>query len=159
MYMDYAPLLVSYSKCRGGNPPISHHPKTKVGGRKQTNRNLYEKRRVGNLYGPLRTRLEIDVTSATSYLEIEEVKDGDGQDKLTGRLIKIQGENGGKEKGTVTAAHTTALEQLACPDVDACCECRPTSTCKTARCECCKADCACVSCCCLGRCYNVAPQT
>ena len=68
----------------GENPPSSQPPKTKREGRKQTSRKLREKRRVRNSHGNLRTRLETDVTSATSYLVIEGVKDVDGQDEPTG---------------------------------------------------------------------------
>ena len=71
------------------------------------------------------------MTSVKSSLEIEGVKDEDGQDEPTGRFIKIEGENLGKEKGMAPAAHITAPEQSACPAVDACCEFRPTSTFKT----------------------------
>ena len=145
--MSTSILLVSYSKC-WGNPPQFSPPQDKGGGRgvKQTNRKLRKKRHVGNSHGHLRTSLETDVISATYSLAIEGVKYGYVQDKPTGRLIKIEGENGGKEEGTAPAAHTTAPEQLACLAVNPCCECRPTSNCKTARCECRKANCDCMSC-------------
>ena len=99
------------------------------------------------------------MTSATTPLAIEGVKDGDGKAHLACRSINIERENGGKEKGTAPEAQTTAPEHSNCYAVNACCECGPTSTCKTARCECRKAACVCVSCCCLERCVNSAPQT
>ena len=74
-------------------------------------------------------------------------------------MVKIEGGNRGKEKGTAPEEHTTAPAHSACLAVDACCECRPTSTCKTVQCECCKATGVCVTCRCMGRCYNRAPQT
>ena len=55
--------------------------------------------------------------------------------------------------------HTTARVHSACLAVDACYECGPTSTCKTARCECHEAARVCVTCRCLERCVNRAPQT
>ena len=51
--------------------------------------------------------MKTDVTSATSPLAIEGVKDGDGKANPAGHTIKIEGENGGKEKVTAPAAHTT----------------------------------------------------
>ena len=74
-------------------------------------------------------------------------------------LVKIGGGNGGKEKGKELADYTTAPAHSACLAVNACCECGPTSTCKTARCECCKAAHICVSLWCLEQCANRAPQT
>ena len=56
---------------------------------------MREKRHVGNTYGHLGTRLISDVTSATSPLAKEGVKDGDGQAKLASYNIKIKGENVG----------------------------------------------------------------
>ena len=73
--------------------------------------------------------------------------------------MKLEGENGGKEKGTAPAENTTATVHLDCLAVDACCECGPTSTCKTARCKCRKAARVCMTCRCLGQCSNRAPQT
>ena len=147
-------------KCRGGGlPPVLIPPRQRGGGETQPNKNCAKKRCVKNLHGHLRTRLKTDVTSATSPLVIEGVKDGDGQAKLADRLIKIKGGNGGKEKGTAPAAHTTALVHSSCPTVDTCCKFGTMLTCKTAQCEFRKAARVCVSCQCLGRCANVAPQT
>ena len=144
-----------------GNPPpqFSPPPKTKGGRRDTTCKKLREKRRVGNTHDHLGTRLNSDVTSSTSPLAIEGIKDGDGKVNLACRFVKTEGENGGKEKGTAPVEHTTAPAHSACLAVDACCECGPTSTCKTARCEFRKAAHVCVSCRCLERCVNHAPQT
>ena len=120
---------------------------------------MRKKWRVGNTYGYLGTHLNSDMTSATSPLVIEGVKDRDGQANLVCCLVKLEVENGGKEKGTAPESQTTAPEHSACLAVDICCEYRPTSMCKTARCECRKAARVCVSCRCLERCVNSAPQT
>ena len=106
------------------------------------------------MYGHLGSRLNSDVTSAISPLAIEGVKDRDGQANLACRLVKLEGVNGGKEKGAALAEHTTAPAQLACLAVNACCE-----SCKTTRCKCCKDACVCVTCWCLGRCPNQATHT
>ena len=111
-------ILIDMSMCLIGTPPP----------------NCAKKRRVGNTYDHLGTRLSSDVTSATTPLAIEGVKDVDGKVNLAFRLVKIEGENRGKEKGTAPADHTTAPAHSACLAVDACCEYRPTLTCKTARC-------------------------
>ena len=141
-------------------PPVLTPPRQRGGGREtQPKENYAKKRRVGNSHEHLGTRLNSDVTSATTPLAIKGVKDGDVKVNLACRLIKIKGENGGKDKETAPADHTTAPAHSACHAVDACCQCRPTSTCKTARCECPKAACACVSCRCLEWCVNSAPQT
>ena len=116
---------------------------------------LREKWQVGNTQEHLGTCLNSDVMSATTPLAIMGVKDGD----LVCRSVKIKGENGGKEKGTTPADHTTAPGHLAFLDVDACFECGPTSTCKTARCECRKATFVCMSCRCLERCVDRAHKT
>ena len=99
------------------------------------------------------------MTSVTSPLAIEGVKDGDGQVNLASRSVDIEGGNGGKEKAVAPAEHTTAPAHSACLAVDACCECGTTSTCKTARYECRDAARGCVTCQCLGWCSNCAPQT
>ena len=104
------------------------------GGETQPNKKCAKKWRVRNSHKHLGTRLKSDVTSATTPLEIEGVKDGDGKANLACRSIKIEGENGGKEKGTAPAAHTIAPAHLACLAIDACCKCGPMSTCKTAWC-------------------------
>ena len=96
------------------------------------------------LLGHLGTRLNSDVTSATSPLVIEGVKDGYGQANLACHSVNLEGGNKGKEKEMAPAEHTTAPAHLACLAVDTCCECRPTSTCKTAQWECRKAACVCV---------------
>ena len=57
-------------------------------------------RRVGNTHGHLSTCLNSDMTSATSPIVIEVVKEGYGQANLACRLVKLEGGNGGKEKGT-----------------------------------------------------------
>ena len=149
------------SKCRGNPPPplSSHPPKTKGGRRNTTYKTLREKRRVGNTHEHLGTCLNSDVTSATTPIAIEGVKYGDGKVNLACRSVNIEGENGGKEKGTAPADHTTAPAHSACLAVNACCKCGPTLTCKTARCECRKDARVCVSCRCLERCVNPAPQT
>ena len=144
----------------GGPPPPSSHPlKTKGWRRNTTFEKLREKRRAGNTHDHLGTGLNSDVKSATSPLVIEGVKDIDGKVNLVFCLVKLEGGNGGKETGTALAEHTTAPAHSACIAVDACCECRPTSTCNTARCECRKVARVCVSCRCLERCVNRAPQT
>ena len=143
----------------GGNPsPISHPPKTEGGGT-QPNKNCAKNRRVGNSHEHLGTRLKSDVTSATTHLAIEEVKDGDRKTNPACHSIKIEGGNGGKEKGTAPEANTTATAHSACQSVNACCKYGPTSTCKTARCGSCKDARVCVSCQCLGWCVNSVPQT
>ena len=87
-------LLVSYSKCRGNPPHPVLTPPTKRGGgggEYKPIENCAKKRRIGNLHGHLRTRIVIEVTSATSSLEIEGVKDRDGQTGPTDQSIKIEG--------------------------------------------------------------------
>ena len=140
-------------------PPVLIPPRQRREGETQHTENCAKKRRIGNMHNHLSTRLNSDVTSATSPLAIEGVKDGDGKVNLVCRLVKIEGENGGKEMGTAPAEHTTSPEHLACLAIDVCCECGPTLTCKTARCECRKAARVCMSCRCLERCVNRAPQT
>ena len=127
--------------------------------RNTTLKKLLEKRRVGNMHDHLGTRLNSDMISAKSPLAIYGVKDGDGRVNLVCRSMKLEGEDGGKEKGTSPAEHTMAPVHSACLAVDACCKCGPTSTCNTAQCECRKAACVCVFCRCLERCVNHAPQT
>ena len=99
------------------------------------------------------------VTSGTPPLAIEGVKDEYEQTSLTIRPIKIEGGNGLKKYGTVLAAHTMAPAQSTCPAVDACCKCRPTSTCTTSQCKCRKDACTCVSFQYMGQCANMAPHT
>ena len=153
-------MMKSIMPVGGTPPPPVLTPPRKRGGRRNTNLEiLREKRRVGNTYGHLGTCLISYVTSATSPLAIEGVKDGYGQENLARRTVKIEGENGGKEKGTAPAEHTTAPVHPACLAVNTCCEYGPTSTCKTARCKCRKAARVCVTCRCLGRCSNRDPQT
>ena len=125
-------------------PPVIIPPRQRGGGETQLKKNCEKKPCVGNTHEHLGTRLNSDMTSATSALAIEGVKDGDGQVNLTCRPVKLKGGNGGKEKGTALAEHTTAPAHSACLAVDACCECGPTSTYKTAQCECFKATCVCV---------------
>ena len=74
------------------------------------------------MYGYLGTRLNSEVTSATYPLAIEGIKDGDGQSNLASRLVKLEGDNGGKEKGMAPEEHTTAPAHLACLYVDAWCD-------------------------------------
>ena len=148
------------SKCGEKNPhPSSQPPKTMGKVETYPNDNCAKKRRVGNLHEYLGTRLNSDVTSATTPLAIEGVKDGDGKANLACHSTKTKGENEGKEKETAPATHTTASAHSACLAVDACCKCGPTLTCKTTRCECRKAARVCVSFRCLERCVNSAPQT
>ena len=135
--------------CSAGSVPFSFLPFSPL---------IFTKRRVRNTYGHLSTRLNSDVTSETSPLAIEGVKDGVGQANLASRLVKIKGENGRKEKGTEPAEHTMAPAHSDCLAANACCECGTTSSCKTARCECRNATHVCVTCWCLGRCSNRAPQ-
>ena len=101
----------------------SSPPKTKGGGEKYNLRKFCaKKRRVRNTHDHLGTCLNSDVTSATSPLAIEGVKDGDGKMNLACRLVKLEGGNGGKEKGTAPAEHTkhtTASAHLAYLAVDA----------------------------------------
>ena len=143
----------------GGPPPILIPPRQRGGGEIKISNHCAKKRRVGNTYGHLGTRLISDLTSTTSPIAIEVVKDGDCQANLARRTVKIEGGNGGKEKGTAPAEHTTAPVYSACLAVDSCCECGPTLMCKTSQCECRKSAPVCVTCRCLGRCPNRAPQT
>ena len=84
LYLTYRTLVI-YLKCWGKNPSQFSSPQDKGGrGENKPIENCVKKRRVGNSHGHLRTRLETDVTSATSSLAIEGVKDIDGQDKLAG---------------------------------------------------------------------------
>ena len=77
-----------FDACWGNPPPPSSHPpKTKGGGR---NKNL-EKLCVRNMHNHLGTRLSSDVTSETSPLAIEGVKDGDGKVNLACRSVKLEG--------------------------------------------------------------------
>ena len=50
------------------------------------------------------------MTSVTTPLKIERVKDEDGPNKLIGRPINIKLQKGVKEEGKALAAHTTAPE-------------------------------------------------
>ena len=83
-------------------------------------KNCVKKRRIGNTHDHHGTRLNSDVTSATSPLVIEGVKDGDGKVNLVCRSFKLEGGNGGKEKGTAPAEHTMAPFHSTCLAVDAC---------------------------------------
>ena len=74
-------------------------------------------------------------------------------------VVKIEGEERGKEGRTAPGATATAPKQPAGLAGDACSECGPQSSCKTTRCGCRWAGRNCVSCWCLVRCANVAPQT
>ena len=148
-----------FDACRGTPPPQFSPPQDKGGGGEiQPSKNCAKKRRVGNTHDHLGKRLNSDVTSETSPLAIEGDKEGDGKVNLACRLVKLEGENGGREKGTALAEHTTAPVHSACLAVDACCKCGTTLTCKTARCECRKAAHVCVSCRCLERCVNHTSQ-
>ena len=143
----------------GEPPPVLIPPRQKRGGEIKPSKNCAKKRCVGNTHSHLGTRLNSDVTSATSPLAIEGVKDGYGKANLACRSVKLEGENGGKEKGAAPAEHTTAPMHSDCLTVDACCECGPMLTCKTTLCECRKDICVCVIFWCLERCVNRAPQT
>ena len=70
----------------GEKNPLSYNlPKKKGGRRNTTFKKLREKRRVGNMHDHLGTRLNTDMTSATSPLAIEGVKNGDGKVNLACR--------------------------------------------------------------------------
>ena len=85
-----------YDACRGKNPPPPlSSPQDQEGGI-QTFEKLREKRRVGNTYSHLVTRLNSGVTSETSPLVIEGVKYGYGQANQACRSVKLEEENGGK---------------------------------------------------------------
>ena len=138
--------------------PVLIPPRQRGGGETQSMKNRAKKRRVVNMRENLDTGLNSDVTSATTPLAIEGVKDGYGKVNLAFYLVKIKGKNGGKEKGTAPADHTMAPAHSVCLAVDACCKCGPMLRCKTARCKCQKAACVCVSCQCMERCFNRATQ-
>ena len=129
----------------GGTPPPPQFssPQDKGGEEKQNLPKIARKTARQEYAQPSR------YTSATNPLDIEGVKDGDGKVNLACRLVNIKGENGGKEEGTAPEDHTTAPAHSACLAVNACCEYRPTLTCKTMRCKCRKAARVCVSCRCL----------
>ena len=77
-------------KCRGKIPPQFSSPQDKGGGGEtQHTKKLRKKRRVGNTHDHLGTRLIPYVTSSTSPLAIEGVKDGDGKVNLACRLVKL----------------------------------------------------------------------
>ena len=61
---------------------------------------MREKWRVNIKYGKISTQMRSDVTSENPPLEIEGVKYKYGPAKLASRLIKIEGEKGGKEEET-----------------------------------------------------------
>ena len=79
----------------GTPPPFIIPPKQRGGGEIQPSKNCAKKRRVGNTHDHLGTRMNSDVTSATSPLEIEGVKDRYGKVNLACRSVNLKG---GKQK-------------------------------------------------------------
>ena len=89
-----------YDACWGKHsPPILIPPRQRGGGKIQNSKICAKKRRVGNTYGHLGTRLILDVTSATTPLAIDGVKDGDGQANLACRTVKMKGKTEGWRRG------------------------------------------------------------
>ena len=89
-----------YDACRGKPPPpVLTPPRQRGEGEIQISKNCAKKRRVGNTYGHLGTRLISDVASATYPLAIEGVKDGDGQANMERRTVKIEGKTEGRRRG------------------------------------------------------------
>ena len=121
--------------------------------------NHAKKRRVGTLNVNLYTPCCTDVTSLCAPLALEGHIDRDGKKKHAPVVVKIEGEEWGKEGGTAPAVTTTAPEQLTGLAGDACCECGHQSSCKTTPCGYWVEGRNCMSCRCLARCANVAPQT
>ena len=101
----------------------------------------------------------MDVASLCAPLAIGRHTDRDGDRKPVPIVVKIEGEERGKEGRTAPGATATAPKQPAGLAGDACSKCGPQSSCKTTRCGCRWAGRNCVSCWCLVRCANVAPQT
>ena len=120
---------------------------------------MRKKRRVGTTNGNLYPPFCKVVTSATTPLAIGGVTDEDGEQKPAPVPVKLEGLEGGKEKGAAPAANTTAPAQLTCHAGGSCCKCGYQSSCKTARCACHRAGCNCVSCWCLVWCANLVPKT
>ena len=88
-------------------PPVLIPPKQRGEGETQPKTIRAKKRRVRNMHEHLGTRLNVDVTSLTTPLAIEGVKDGGEKVNLACCSFNIQGVNGGKEKGTTSSDHTT----------------------------------------------------
>ena len=73
-----------YDACQGKPPPpVLIPPRQREGGEIQPSKHCAKKRCA-------------DVTSVISPLEIEGVKDGDGQANLASCFLKLKWENGGK---------------------------------------------------------------
>ena len=146
-------LLLSIRQCFQQAPPSPHiRPIRKI-------YNIFQKtaRRESVLASTYTSGLNCDVSATPSSnrrSQRQRWKNGP-----TSRSIKIEGEKGVKEEGMVPASHNKAPARSACPAVDTCCECGPTSTCKIARCECPKAAHVCDSCHCLEWCVHNTPQT
>ena len=86
-----------YDACQGNSPPpVLIPPRQREGGEIQPSKHCAKNRCVGKTCGHLGTRLNSDMTSATSPLAIEGVKDGDGQANLASCFVKLKWENGGK---------------------------------------------------------------
>ena len=160
-------MIIQILKMSGDPPlPLPHPPPVitplqqwLVGGDEKSIENCVGKRHVNNSYGQPSTRLSSAVTSVTTPLTIEGVKDEYVADEPTGQPIKVKGHKGVKEKGSRPADHTTAPVRSERPAVDACCNYRPTLTCNSAQCKYREAKCTCVLCRCLGQCTNISPQT
>ena len=95
----------------GEPPPSSQAPTTTGEDEDKTIKICAKKRRVGNSYGHLSPRMSSVMTSVTTPLSIEGVKEEDDKNGPTGRSIKIDGQKGVKEEGTAPEAHTTAPSQ------------------------------------------------
>ena len=79
------------------SPPQLSSPQDKGGEEKHNLQNITrKKRRVSNTHKHLGTRLNSDVTSATTPIAIEGVKDRDEKVNLACCSVKIKGGNGGK---------------------------------------------------------------
>ena len=128
-------MISQILKCQGGIPQFSPPHDNGEGGEYKPIENCAKKRRVCNLFRHMSTWLRSAVTSVTTPLAIEVVKDKDSQNGPTHRSIKIEGQKGVKNKGTAPAAHTTAPARSDCLAVKTCCKCGPTFTCKTVRCD------------------------
>ena len=76
----------------GGNiPPVLIPPRQRGGGETQLKKNCEKKPCVGNTHEHLGTRLNSDMTSATTPLAIEGVKDRYGKVNLACRSVKLEG--------------------------------------------------------------------
>ena len=113
------------------SPPVPPPSPQRGVGEDASFENCAKKRRVGTTIAHLYTPYCTEVTSLCAPIAIEGHTDGDGEAKPVPVMVKIEGEERGKEGGMAPAATTTAPDQPADLSGGACCECGHQSSCKT----------------------------